>query len=482
MQDEDEDPAFAEFDSAAPLANHFLDLDQDGFGEHDTRNDLQAQLFTDEHSGLQQHSFDLEEEDVTTSRRGVNGRSGIENLREEDSWESPGSRMSLAFELASASESTGRNSNLLREMGLAEEEEEAEESEEQGRFYEHTIGRSRDSTREKRSTRSDKQNEEEEENEILSRSGQIGRLEKEEVSTASTIDSSFDEAAIEATFNEITTSLQATISEIQTSLLHLHDNLHSNASHPLRSSSLYNHSPSDHTSTFVDRQPLIETLASSLVKSLYAATKTRETQVRAMSEYERLFTRTEAGWESILSELEPIEDDELLSTGPPRIDDVDSPHSTTRSSLQDERSNDDPQPSTSLALAENLNLVDISSNHEPLREIQRAGFVSEDLQQLRAFTSNILNAFASANDVVQVQSALASESGRKLRALRTQVATIRDEIVQLEESESFVLEYEGSMRVNGRRSYAEEARSIMDGMESSFELSYEKARTILQAH
>ncbi|GAA5952605.1 hypothetical protein JCM3765_002220 [Sporobolomyces pararoseus] len=492
MEDEELDPAFADLDFPTADPSTFQELEfhhgsldelgQDSFEGHVLGNGLGGELFLGG-QGQEGESFEFDQVgDLEGRRRGV--EHGL-----NDDLEESGNRMSLAFELASASESNGRGSSLLRELGLEEgEEEEEEEERNQSDFGEAELSRGIGG-RQVNFARMEGQQEEE----VSDLDGRRASLPlssqsstphlRSKSSTTSLAEDSFDEHGIETSFKEITTSLEESISSIQTSLDHLRDNLRSSVTttigDPSTSATVLS------CGSFADRQPLVETLASSLVKSLYSTSKVRETQVRSMTEYERMFSRTDSVWESVLSELEaiPLEEAEAESL----------PISSTSSSLDTPESSSHPSSRTTVSSASSRS--SLASTSDPLPVTKSNGtlsshspasgstnLVTSDLQQLRDLTSAILSAFTSVSDIVQVQSALTSEGGRKLRALRTQVASFKEEFLQLDQSEAFIMDFEEKARLVGRRDYAEEARLIMKGVETELELSTGQARNILKVH
>ncbi|GAA5962425.1 hypothetical protein JCM21900_003781, partial [Sporobolomyces salmonicolor] len=109
---------------------------------------------------------------------------------------------------------------------------------------------------------------------------------------------------------------------------------------------------------------------------------------------------------------------------------------------------------------------------------------SHELTDLRRLTSSLLSALSSISDVAQVQSALTSESGRKLRALRQQVVAVREDLTSLERSEAFVREYEAGVAREGgpgkgKGRYAERARREMEGAQKELEDGWRRAQRVL---
>ncbi|GAA6013772.1 hypothetical protein JCM11491_005093 [Sporobolomyces phaffii] len=416
--DGDLDPAFAAFDLAAAadgggLASVGSGFDDDddssrrgfdrgrifGFdddGYEDTRDGIVSGLV------LTQRGLDLDDDasgDVLNDDEDDHGHGhGRDGMGEYDDDGGAASRMSLAFELASAAEPHARGSNLLRDLGLEDDEQDDDEAQ----YATATAANGGSTTRNGHGEGDDE----------ARRRSSNPPSPPPHVLAAERADT-FDEVQAEAACDEMTASLLDSIAAVETLLARLRATLDSSVG---------------------DRQPVVETLASSLVKALYSAAKNRATDARDVTEFERILNRNEPGWEAILADLEPLP----------------LPH-------DDDDDDDDLVPSDSVPAS-----------------------LATEFGQLRALTETILSALASVSDVAQVQSALASEAGRKLRALRAQAVTARDELVALDHSEAFVRDFEERARRNGKREYAQEARDIMRRVESDLDDSSRRARSILE--
>ncbi|KAL8277661.1 hypothetical protein RQP46_009934 [Phenoliferia psychrophenolica] len=150
---------------------------------------------------------------------------------------------------------------------------------------------------------------------------------------------------------------------------------------------------------YTDRQPHLESLASSVIKSMYDITRERESQVRELGELERVLANPSASWQAALSTLDAFPP----STPPP----------TTTSS---------PSP---LSLS--------TSTPPPPAPFPTAARV--ELSNLRDITSSLISALSSVHEVTQVNSAGVGEAGRKLRALRGHLGNAKEDLVGLERSE-----------------------------------------------
>jgi hypothetical protein len=187
-----------------------------------------------------------------------------------------------------------------------------------------------------------------------------------------------------------------------------------------------------------DQQPLIESLASTLVRTMYESAKDRERQVQELSVLERLLVKNEVGWREALSELVelPLEDHEERL---PAKDDPMDPIST---------STDDP----------------------PLS-------VRDELASLQSLTSSLISSLSTLHESTQVQKADTTKASHQLRSLRTHVSNYTDESMSLEQSEEFIREYESGGREKGE--YARAVGRIVRDVEEELSKGWERAKEVL---
>ncbi|GAA5879045.1 hypothetical protein JCM8547_006226 [Rhodosporidiobolus lusitaniae] len=415
-----------------------------------------------------------------------------------------GQRMSLAFELASASgPAGGRTRDLMRELGLSEGEEDQHDALVEEDEGEETSFEQEQVERRLFSSQGGKGKSESFGGAPSPGRRPASRLNKKQ-STASFVsfapnerveegeeDQGISEEALDAALQEAATAIESSISTTSTFLSHLrqHTTVEVNPSSaaPLQFSSL---EPSASSSTlatgslqrttstpspappppadYTDRQPVVEALASSLLKHLYDVAAQRETQLRELTEMERVFARPESGWRAVLAGLEPLppdpdaEGEEEESSGEPNgvlPPDAAAPTSPFLDS-------DAPPP--------------LASSRPPPPP-SAASLSQQSLLSLRTETSSLLSALSSITDLTQVSSALSSDAGRKLRALRAQVTTVKEELGAVERSEEFVLRYEekqGEREREGRA--AEMAKREVEKVREALEDGWERARRMLE--
>ncbi|GAA5987465.1 hypothetical protein JCM10908_001966 [Rhodotorula pacifica] len=214
-----------------------------------------------------------------------------------------------------------------------------------------------------------------------------------------------------------------------------------------------------------DRQSVIEDLCSTFLRSLHSSATKRAEQLHDLTLLERDVARTDAGWQGVLAGLDPLPQDlfEDRASAAIGLDDAGLPSS--------ELSNHGDGPA--------------SPSHPTVTSstLNPAAAIPADLASLRTTTQSLLSLLASLAEQTQVQSALTSESGRKLRALRTQLGTLKDEVGGVERSEAFVRGYEEKMlrMQTGDKggSAAERARTEVEEVRRRLDSGWSRAQEIL---
>ncbi|GAA5840556.1 hypothetical protein JCM5353_004381 [Sporobolomyces roseus] len=521
MSDDELDPAFADFDlQHSPHSNDFDEAGSslgfslgEGFGQPlgnalGFELDSEGEPSGDEGGEVGHGSYQSEDEGSTPRKRTPKSNTPV----------NPAVRMSLAFELASASDGgNGRGRDLMKELGFEEDEEEQDDENDDVssdgialggplRLGEPLFDSNRNTSNESSLNKTHQVN------------GTTSRLrsrssttplssstpsEQPSISPAEPDISPFDEDELETAFRATASSLEESISSTATFMTNLQNNLHGpSSSVPLQpslnsngidsrlppssslrlpvsidSSSLPSQSPYDpaRTPSYIDRQHLVEKSASTFVKTLYSTTKQREIQVRDITEIERVFARNEISWGAVLSELEPLP---LDFDDPDEDSEASRPDSLSSSSPPTLSSDLAPSSPSSSPLPSFENVGPLTSERHS--DLSLSQLISTEFHHLRTLTTALLNVFASMSDVAQVQSALGQEASRKLRSLRAQVVTVRDELVSLDRSEEFIVEFEEQRRSGSKkRDYAKEAKEIMNGVEEELEAASKEAGTLL---
>ncbi|GAA5907496.1 hypothetical protein JCM8208_001394 [Rhodotorula glutinis] len=231
---------------------------------------------------------------------------------------------------------------------------------------------------------------------------------------------------------------------------------------------------------YTDRQPIVEAHASTLVRRLYELAKQRESQLRELAEMERVVGRTEPGWRAALADLEPLEwsDDENEAGEGGETNGVEQGEPVAHEpSAEDERRTSSGPVALDAAPPPSL-----PRSRPPPASSLALSRAHDDLAALRTLTSSLLSALSSISDLTQVASALASDSGRKLRALKAQAGTLRDELGAVERSEAFVEAFEGrseARRTLGGGRAAESARREVEGVRETLEEGWRRAQSML---
>ncbi|GAA5827428.1 hypothetical protein JCM11251_003810 [Rhodosporidiobolus azoricus] len=438
-----------------------------------------------------------------------------------------GSRISLADELASASGPPGgRTRDLMRELGIEEgEEDELEDDGEEGESEEEEDP---EEQLERRLFGGSRVEEEKSEDQFLGASASPARRPGSRLRTTQSIpsfavegdaDETEEEPALgisqeelDAVFQEAAEALESSIATTGTFLSHLRQHVtgevdpSSSSSAPpppsLQHSSSTTHltgalqrpTPSASASPdppidYTDHQPLVESLASSLLKRLYDVASQREAQARELTEIERVFARSEGGWQAVLAGLEPLRlEDETEEEDAERREEADDAEHLSRSNGAlpiDTAYPDSPLGSPSSAHPPSTSAPPLPPL--PNLTLSPADALLPPLTSLRTLTTTLLSALSTISDTSSVQSALSSEVGRKLRAVKGLVGSLREEGELREKAEEFVRVYERERErdsrekgARGRESCAEQARREVEAAKALLEDGWRKAQSMLR--
>ncbi|GAA5957063.1 hypothetical protein JCM8115_003946 [Rhodotorula mucilaginosa] len=212
-----------------------------------------------------------------------------------------------------------------------------------------------------------------------------------------------------------------------------------------------------------DRQAVVEDLCSAFLRSLQSSAAQRTEQQQDLTVLERELARTEVGWQHALGGLDPLPHD-LFD------DSAVHDHGNGSSQLAVHDSNGPtrqawPRPRTDHSTA------------------TAGASITSELASLRSTTQSLLSLLASLAEQTQVQSALTSDAGRKLRALRTQLGMLKDEAAQVVRSEVFVEAYENARRTRVQEgteeSAAARARREVEAVQQRLESGWITAQKIL---
>ncbi|GEM08870.1 hypothetical protein Rt10032_c06g2887 [Rhodotorula toruloides] len=294
---------------------------------------------------------------------------------------------------------------------------------------------------------------------IMSRTGTLDGSDEDEEDVLA------KEAEIDAALVEASSSLDDSIAAATSFLGHLRQHTTSSdtrASNAAAPSPLSLVTPSSSPAVnYADRQPCVEALAQSVLRSVLDLAQQREAEVRELAEAERVFARTDASWKTVLDDLEPLNFEEM---DVPASSEFETGQSTTLPNDKEHEHNINPNPrprsnSTSRSLPDQAH---------------------SELAALRNITASLLSALSSLSDITQMQSALASDAGRKLRALKAQVGGVKDDLLAVERSEALIQAFEtreGTDRCGGR--YSSRVRGELREVERRLDEGWRKAQEIL---
>lgn len=209
-----------------------------------------------------------------------------------------------------------------------------------------------------------------------------------------------------------------------------------------------------------DRQSVVEDLCSAFLRSLQSSAARRTEQQQDMTVLERELARSDVGWQHALGGLDPLPHD--VFDDYPANEHVDGSSQLAGHDSELARPAR-PQPRT-----------------DPAATVGAS--ITSELASLRSTTRSLLSILASLAEQTQVQSALTSDAGRKLRALRTQLGTLKDEASNVERSEAFVEAYEKAprRRVEGKEeSAAARARREVAAVQQRLDSGWITAQKIL---
>ncbi|KAK4055834.1 hypothetical protein OIO90_003088 [Microbotryomycetes sp. JL221] len=226
------------------------------------------------------------------------------------------------------------------------------------------------------------------------------------------------------------------------------------------------------TMSFIDRQPLLEKLASNVVRTMLDLSRQREAQTNELMQLERAFmSRSDAAWQAALAEL-----DEMPSPEPDYI-----VTSKAADSVSVQVDLPRPRAPTLLpsAFAQQFSHASVESRStDPM---------FDELDNLREVTASFIASLQAINDVAQVNVVAASDVGRKVKALRNQVVTLSDDLAAVETSRSFVTRdleaREQMLAINTgvtKLRNGDKARDLMRDIERRLDDGWTKALTLFR--
>jgi len=333
------------------------------------------------------------------------------------------SRHSLAFELANAMEPTHTGSNLLQELGIEEEEEE-------GSTYNDVssvtiaseITGMTSLSKSSRRASSPSAAHDPPASPTSSSGRTLLRKSKSRASQASLRPhtNGFTESTASRQVQEDETasivfdhgiaSLETSMATTRSFLEHIHD-YGANVDAPLESSAH-------------DRQPALETLLNSFIKTLYECAKLREEQCKVLADTQKSFDDPDATWHAAFADLEP------LPVYTPFAD-----PSSVQSHLLDtvEEESEEAVPGSPSR--------DASQEHPPISP-SLARLVLHDLADVRLVTDSLVDSLASIGEHTQVSRSTNVDAARKFKAITGGLSGLRSEAESVERSQSYIAEWE----------------------------------------
>lgn len=207
-------------------------------------------------------------------------------------------------------------------------------------------------------------------------------------------------------------------------------------------------------------RPVLEGLASGVIRRIDDTAREREGQVRELLEYEREFRRIagEVGGNDVLGQLDELED----LVGEPKQDQPTQPDRNSRSleAIQEEpgtplnASNTDWEAELDrdrARLGDEIDEYDAPAQQDPKAAIAAPPPISGpptpaaatvQLAHFRTVTTTIASSLATISEQTQVNTAGATEAGRKIRALKNKLGEWRAEWESAEKSRAKIEKWE----------------------------------------
>jgi len=196
--------------------------------------------------------------------------------------------------------------------------------------------------------------------------------------------------------------------------------------------------------SFAAQQPVLEKLASDVIRRMNETVRSREAQVRELLECEREFRKiaSEMGGSDVLGQLDGLEHIEDLSEPPQVVEPTKTEHRHHLDTLEEE-----PTPTRSLTLhhqsqnsdweldPDRHRLGDEVDGSEPATSPIKDSFLPApsivgpptpasaipQLAHLRSCTTSLVSSLSTISEHAQVNRAATTEAGRKIRALKNKI-------------------------------------------------------------
>ena len=196
--------------------------------------------------------------------------------------------------------------------------------------------------------------------------------------------------------------------------------------------------------SFAAQQPVLEKLASDVIRRMNETVRSREGQVRELLECEREFRKIagEMGGSDVLGQLDGLEDLEDLSEPPQVVEPTKTEHRHHLDTVEEETT-----PTRSLTLHHQLQnsdweldpdrhrLGDEVDGYEPTTSPIKDSFLPApsivgpptpasaipQLAHLRSCTTSLVSSLSTISEHAQVNRAATTEAGRKIRALKNKI-------------------------------------------------------------
>jgi hypothetical protein len=181
-------------------------------------------------------------------------------------------------------------------------------------------------------------------------------------------------------------------------------------------------------------QPVLETMASDMIRRINDITRDREGQVRALLEYEREFRKIagEIGGNEVLGQLDELPQQDDLSEQPPSAE-VGKPEGRRLESVAEEQEqlSNDWETDPDLLHLDDEDEVSHSPVLSPVKDsfppppvVTGPATAAQSIPQLahlRSFTTSLVTSLSTISEHAQVNGAATTDAGRKIRALKNKL-------------------------------------------------------------
>ena len=182
----------------------------------------------------------------------------------------------------------------------------------------------------------------------------------------------------------------------------------------------------------IDRQLVIEKLASSLIRAMYDFAKNRDEQARELKETEKAFAEQDTEWQSVLADLDPLPGESSL---------VQSTKMESRHLLASTIEEDGMVGGLS-SLPPPYPASSSPASWPPSSQLLPVVNMVATFASFRNISEALVLSLNSIGENTQICKATNTNASRKLKSLYSILASMRSEVESVERSQAFIIEWE----------------------------------------